>query len=183
MARESCLPTLFHLAPAALSLMSMSMDHPATAPIIAFLEGVGIPVTIASFEGDSFLPGIRIRSGALQVDPGSAFYPGDLLHEAGHIAVTDPARRATLDEVAHDPGEEMAAIAWSYAASHAIGLEPDILFHAGGYKGGGEALIGAFQGAGGPGIPMLEWFGMSSCAPNVERTGRPAFPVMTRWLR
>lgn len=159
------------------------MDDPATRPIIDFLASVGIPVTLTGFEDESFLPGMRVRSGGIEIDPSRSFYPGDLLHEAGHIAVTDPALRPRLDEVANDPGEEMAAIAWSYAAAVAIDLEPAVLFHADGYKGGGQALIDAFARGGDPGVPMLEYYGLTSCANNVERTGRPAFPVMTRWLR
>jgi hypothetical protein len=161
----------------------MSMDHPATALVLDFLAAVGVPVAETAFEGDSFLPGMRVRRGILEIDPARPFYPGDLLHEAGHIAVTDPALRSNLDEVADDPAEEMAAIAWSYAAAVAIGLDPAILFHEHGYKGGGQALIDAFATGGDLGVPMLEWYGLTSCARNVERTGRPAFPVMTRWLR
>jgi hypothetical protein len=37
------------------------------------------------------------------------------------------------------PGEEMAAIAWSYAACVHLGLEPTVVFHSDGYKGGSES--------------------------------------------
>lgn len=163
----------------------MSLDHSATEPILDFLSRIGIPVTIAETAADTFLPGIRIAGGTLILDPARPFHPGDLLHEAGHIALTEAPLRAGLDEVKDDPGEEMAALAWSYAAAHAIGLDPAILFHDQGYKGASQSLIDAFTapGGGGPGVPMLEWYGMTASARTAARTGRAAFPAMSRWLR
>src|SRR6218665_1336524 len=101
----------------------MALDDPDTLRILAFLDEIGIPVSQGTTRADSFLPGIEIRDGGLVIDPAQHFYPGDLLHEAGHIACTDPANRPTLCNVESDPGEEMAAIAWSYAAARAIGIE------------------------------------------------------------
>lgn len=161
----------------------MALDDPDTTRILAFLDGIGIPVTRGSIEGDSFLPGIEVRDGGLVLDPARAFYPGDLLHEAGHIAVTDPADRPTLCAVRDDPGEEMAAIAWSYAAARAIGIDTQVLFHADGYKGGGAALATAFDQGAGPGAPMLQFYGMTAEAHQAEALGRPAYPNMARWLR
>jgi len=161
----------------------MALDDPDTTRILAFLEGIGIPVTRGRIEGDSFLPGIEVRDGGLVLDPARSFYPGDLLHEAGHIAVTDPADRPTLCAVRDDPGEEMAAIAWSYAAARAIGIDTQVLFHADGYKGGGAALAIAFDKGSGPGAPMLQFYGMTAEAHQAEALGLPAYPDMARWLR
>lgn len=161
----------------------MALDDPDTLRILAFLGEIGIPVTQGAITGDRFLPGIQIRDGGLVLDPAQTFYPGDLLHEAGHIACTDPARRATLCEVQNDPGEEMAAIAWSYAAARAIGLDTRTLFHADGYLGGSEALVVAFDDGRGPGPPMLQYYGMSAEPHQAERHGLPAYPQMARWLR
>ena len=66
-------------------------------------------------------------------------YPGDLLHEAGHIAVCTPEDRALIGTSKMDSkwpsdGEEIAAIAWSYAAAMHINLDLTILFHPNGYK-------------------------------------------------
>ncbi|MEP9361020.1 hypothetical protein [Sphingomonas sp. KR3-1] len=161
----------------------MALDDPDTLRILDFLEEIGIPVTQGAITGDSFLPGIQIRNGGLVLDPAQTFYPGDLLHEAGHIACTDPAARPTLCEVQSDPGEEMAAIAWSYAAARAIGIDTRALFHADGYLGGGEALAVAFDDGRGPGPPMLQYYGMSAEPRHAERYGLPAYPKMGRWLR
>jgi hypothetical protein len=161
----------------------MSMDDPATGRILAFLDEIGIPVRIGHLTDGSFLPGMAVRAGCLCVDPGRFFHPGDLLHEAGHIAVTEPGLRPGLDAVADDPGEEMAAIAWSYAASVAIGLAPHILFHPAGYRGGSAAMIDNFTNGRDVGVPLLEWFGMTMSPRSARRDGGPLYPQMRRWLR
>jgi hypothetical protein len=119
-----------------------------------------------------------VRRGGLVVDEPRLAWPGDLLHEAGHLAVADPAGRAELDDVGDDPAEEMAAIAWSHAAAQHLGLDPTVVFHPHGYRGGGDWLAEAFAGGGGPGVPMLQWWGMTG-----GWKDEPRFPQMIRWLR
>lgn len=161
----------------------MALDDPDTTRILAFLDRIGIPVTLGPIREDSFLPGVEVRNGGLVLDPARPFYPGDLLHEAGHIACTDPADRPTLCDVRDDPGEEMAAIAWSYAAARAIGIDTRILFHEAGYRGGGEALAIAFDDNRGPGSPMLQLYRMAAEPHQAETLGLPAYPEMAKWLR
>ena len=156
-------------------------DDPAGRLILAFLERIGIALSLEPLDGDTFLPGVTIRDGALVADPEQLVWPSDLLHEAGHIAVTAPEARAALNEVPDDPGEEMAALAWSYAAAVEIGLDPRILFHDD-YRGGGAALAGGFAVGRGVGAPMLAWFGMCS-EPHRKDDPLPPFPKMARWLR
>ena len=31
-----------------------------------------------------FLPGLQLENGAIIIDPEKLFYPGDIIHEAGH---------------------------------------------------------------------------------------------------
>jgi hypothetical protein len=145
-----------------------------TDRIIAFVESVGIAVREGPIDGETFMPGMAVRDGALTVDRRTLRWPGDLLHEAGHIAVTDPASRAGTSCVSPDPGEEMAAIAWSYAAARAMDIDAALVFHDGGYKGGGGWIADAFASGGNVGVPMLVWFGMTT-----DRT----YPAMERWLR
>lgn len=145
-------------------------DDPLTDRLAAFLAGIGIRVTrAAGFE--TFLPGLAVRDGGLLVDPARLRWPGDLLHDGGHIAVTDPAVRPALSAVSQDPAEEMAALAWSYAAAVHLGMPARTLFHDG-YKAGGESLANAFLAGHGPGVPMLQWWGMTR-----------DYPAMLRWLR
>ncbi|HEY0150317.1 MAG TPA: hypothetical protein VGB70_15115, partial [Allosphingosinicella sp.] len=75
--------------------MQRPYDLPVTGEILAFLARIGIAAETAAIAGGTFLPGIAVRRGTLAVDPERLVWPGDLLHEAGHIAVTDPARRST----------------------------------------------------------------------------------------
>lgn len=160
----------------------MDWGDPNTDRIVAFLEGIGIAVAPGAVEA-GFLPGIAIRDGGLIVDAGRGFHPGDLLHEAGHIAVMAPENRPALSEVADEPADEMAAIAWSYAAALAIGIDPRILFHGEGYRGGGAALAAAFEGGATPGAPMLQLYGMSAEPHMAERLGLAPYPAMRHWLR
>jgi hypothetical protein len=173
-----------HLAPpsAAARLTSAGSNaggfaDPVTARIVDFIGEIGLAIGRGA-AGASALPGIAVRSGAILVDEERLAYPGDLLHEAGHLAVADPAVRARLDDVGDDPAEEMAAIAWSYAAARHLDLDPAVVFHAGGYHDGGRALADAFEGGGGPGVPLLQWWGMTN-----GWAGDPPFPRMLRWLR
>ena len=146
----------------------------AAETIAAFLEGAGIHLKVEPLTGPSFVPGLAIENGTIQIDPGGAAHPGDLLHEAGHIAVAEPARRALLSEVGVDGGEEMAAIAWSVAAARACGVELAVLFHPEGYKGESEWLRGLFEQGQPFGVPLLAWYGLTSAQD---------YPSMTRWLR
>jgi hypothetical protein len=157
-------------------------NDPDIARIAAFLEGIGITVTEGAVPDDSFLPGIAVSAGGLVFDPSRPFYPGDLLHEAGHIAVTDPAARAS-GTVSGEPGDEMAAIAWSYAAALAIGLDPRIVFHEHGYRGGGGFIAENFAEGRYFGAPMLQYYGLCAGPQHAERLGLAPYPQMSRWLR
>ena len=112
------------------------MTRSPTEIILEFLCEIGLTVIERTVPTGSVLPGISIDHGALVVDHAALLYPGDLLHEAGHLAVVPPAERAALtDNVGDDGGMEMAAIAWSYAAAVHLGVPLDVLFHDHGYRG------------------------------------------------
>jgi hypothetical protein len=115
------------------------------------------------------------------LDCSQRYWSGDLLHEAGHIAVTDPQRRPSLSVVASDAAEEMAAIAWSYAAAVAIGIDPRIVFHADGYRGGSAAILNAFEQRNHFGVPLLQYWGMTTDDRGAAEDCR--YPAMRRWLR
>lgn len=149
-------------------------DHPDTARILAFLRAIDIPVVEEPLGSDTFLPAIKVRHGTVVFDPDRLTQPGDLLHEAGHVAVMDPAVRATSAEIADDPGEEMAAIAWSWAAATAIGLDPGVLFHPDGYRGASAWFIETFTRLPPFGVPLLAAWDMTETAD---------YPAMRRWLR
>lgn len=147
---------------------------PVAARIAAFLAEIGIPVIASEVPETALLPAMTVARGKLLVDTARLRYPGDLLHEAGHIAVTDPAVRDTLDTIPSDAGEEIAAICWSYAAACAIDLDPAIVFHEDGYRGAGAWLAESFASGTYIGLPLLAWYGL---------TTTETYPAMTRWLR
>jgi len=143
--------------------------------IRGFLDCIGIPAIEGELPGTTFLPGVTMRGGAVLFDRARLTYPGDLLHEAGHVAFTRAAERAALTpETSFDLGEDHAAIAWSYAALLHIGLDPKIVFHDGGYKGNSPAFIANFAKRRYVGVSLLQW---------VELTTMEEFPSMRKWLR
>lgn len=153
--------------------------NPDLTKIRAFLHEIGLTVVEATLAESTFLPGILIDSGVLKIDPAKLLYPGDLLHEAGHIAVTLPAERPLLqNNIAHDrpdkQGDEMAVLLWTFAACQKIGLPYEVVFHPDGYKGSSQWLIAMFTSKNYIGLPLLVWMGM---------TQTDSFPTMTHWLR
>jgi hypothetical protein len=155
-----------------------------TQRIVGFLRSIGIDVRAGDIESETFLPGVQVEHGTLLVDESRLAYPSDLLHEAGHLAVVMPQRRSELHmHVGDDPAEEMMAIAWSYAAAVAIGLDARVLFHDGGYKGGGQSLAENFQSGRTVGVPMLAWIGLTAQEQRALELGVPPYPHMIRWLR
>lgn len=153
-----------------------SPDTPVIDTIIGFLDRIGIHSMRATLPEGTFLPGVAVEGGILQFDEQRLRWPGDLLHEAGHIATMPPSRRAGLSgKLEVTPADEMAALAWSYAAALACGIDPHTVFHEGGYKHGGAELVCNYASGlppGGPGVPMLQWYGMTQ-----------SFPSMDHWLR
>jgi hypothetical protein len=154
------------------------VQEPLAARIVSFLVEIGMAVCEETLPGPTFLPGVTIRRGALVIDEARLLYPGDILHEAGHLAVLTPAARAAVDgDVGDDGGMEMAAIAWSYAAALHIGIDPSVVFHAGGYRNGSASLLENFAAGRYVGLPILQWVGMTAAS------GARPFPSMQRWLR
>ncbi|HWA86223.1 MAG TPA: hypothetical protein VG710_08380 [Opitutus sp.] len=150
--------------------------------ILSFLDEIGIAVSERTLGADTFLPGLLIESGCLVFDRAKLAHPGDLLHEAGHIAVVPPAERAALNaNLQTGPAEEMAAIAWSYAASRRLGLDPGIVFHPDGYHGGSAGLLENFANGQYLAVPLLQWYGLTW--ERDDGSGRPVYPQMVRWLR
>lgn len=159
-----------------------------THRILLFLKDIGLEVREGTRPGKPFMPGIWVEEGALVVDRESLLYPGDLLHEAGHLAVMPPERRGKAGgNIAVDPGEEMAAQAWSYAAALAADIPLHILFHDNGYRGSGPWLREHFSQEGMLGVPLLVWYGMTHMpGPNISdgaSDGTAIFPKLSTWLR
>jgi len=152
--------------------------------ILGFLAEIGVPVRRAELAEATFLPGVRIEAGGLVVDEARLAHPGDLLHEAGHLAVLKAEERARAgDDLESGPGEEMAAIAWSYAACVHLGLDAGVVFHDAGYQGGGAALRENFSAGRHVGVPLLAWYGLTRERAEADAPGHAVYPRMQSWLR
>jgi hypothetical protein len=156
--------------------------------ILQFIKGIGIEILEEKLGDDTFLPGLSLKANAVVIDFDKLKYPGDILHEAGHIAVASPETRALIGTAAipegwPDGGEEMGAILWSYAASIHLQLPLEFVFHPDGYKNSSEWLIQSFQNETYVGLPFLEWIGLAYGKEKALENQQPAFPAMLKWIR
>jgi hypothetical protein len=113
-------------------------------------------------------------------------YPGDILHEAGHLATAPAEVRETMS----DPlpvnewsgGSELMALGWSYAACLHIDLDPHIVFHPEGYKGESESLIENFSEGRYLGVPGLEYRGLTYDKKRAKENDTLPYPKMLNWI-
>jgi hypothetical protein len=155
---------------------------------IAFLVSIGIPVIYEEISGPAFLPGLSIQNGKIIIDNNLLLHPGDILHEAGHIAVVPAADRGdlnaeTIAKRENRDAEEMMAIAWSYAACIHLNIDPYFVFHEEGYKGGGGYIADNFANKQYLGLPMLQWIGLTLDEKNAKEKALTPYPAMIKWLR
>lgn len=159
-----------------------------TNRIVDFLMAIGIEVVPARLGGGCFLPGVRVENGRLLVDEAELTYPGDLLHEAGHIAVAPSGVRSSLSGEVVIPGADMDAMeaqatAWAYAAVTHLGLDPKVLFHDGGYGGKSRGLLFTYGAGVYPGAYGLQEIGMTAVGMAARELGVAPYPRMMRWVR
>ena len=164
-------------------------EQQLTEKVLDFLASINIPVNYrAVAEEECFLPGLLIENGAIIIDSDKMKFPGDILHEAGHIAVVTEAERPDLNgkDIGNrkdNAAEEMMAIAWSYAACVHLGIDPYFVFHENGYKGGGHSIADNFKEGKYFGVPMLEWTGMTGRSGGMGQASENPYPKMKKWLR
>ena len=149
--------------------------NPLTERLAAFVRGIGIAVRAATLPGDTILLGLDIRHGAILIDEARLAHPGDILHEA-------PTLRGA-PTLAPDGGDEMGSVAWSYAALRHLELDPAVVFHAAGYKGGAASLIENFTAGRFIGVPLLQDYGMTVEPQRAAALGVEPHPHMLRWMR
>lgn len=146
-----------------------------------FVRSIGIEIEEKTIAGKTFTPGITIIGSKLIVDREQMKYPGDLLHEAGHIALLTEAQRTKLDGDAtaddkRTEGYELGVLSWSYFAALEAGVPPEAVFHSDGYKGESQWLLDNFRDKKYIGFPLLEWMGIAKKSPEGE-------PEIIAWLR
>ncbi|WP_289659599.1 hypothetical protein [Flavobacterium panacagri] len=155
--------------------------------VIFFLKEIGIDVIEKELD-ETFLPGLDLGPNCIYVDYTKLLYPGDILHEAGHLAVTVSEQRKLVGttKISEDwptQGEEIAAILWSYAALHHLQLPLDFVFHPNGYKDSSEWFISNFSTGNYIGLPLLEWMGLCFGNEKAEKEQKMPFPAMQKWVR
>jgi hypothetical protein len=165
-----------------------NFQNDLTGRIADFLNEIGIRVIPAKLNGQTFLPGVLVKDGKLLIDEEKLAFPGDLLHEAGHLAVAPAALREKLSDEVIVPETDLdaletQAIAWSYAACVHLRIDPRIVFHASGYKGRSEDLLFNFSLGIFPGLNGLEESRMAYSEIKARALGVSPFPVMQKWLR
>lgn len=153
---------------------------------ISFLQEIGIETRFETLDEHCFLPGLSIKEGCIIIDREKLAYPGDILHEAGHVAVVPAAERPALTASAIEKrerrgAEEMMAIAWSYAACIHLKLDPYVVFHEEGYNGGGSYIADSFNNKNYFGVPMLQWMGMAADEKKAA-AGLLPYPHMIKWV-
>lgn len=168
--------------------MSDEFSGEITRKIVDFLIEIGIPVVSSSIDGETFLPGILVEHGRLLVDESKLLYPGDLLHEAGHLALADSGLRESLSGEVAFPGVimepvESQAIAWSYAAALHIELDPTVVFHENGYQGNASGLLFNFQLGAYIGVNGLQAAGLTALGERATMLGCRPYPSMIKWVR
>ncbi len=166
----------------------MAFSNSVTAKMVDFIREIGIEVIEQPINEQTFIPGIYIEKGKLLIDEEKLLYPGDLLHEAAHIAMIPGHLRCyasgnvgKIDEIGNS--YEIEAIAWSWAAVLALGIDPEILFHNKGYKGQAQGLLFNFRIGAYIGIRGLEDAEMAYANNKAAELGVAPFPTMQKWLR
>jgi len=162
-------------------------DH-VTQKIADFITDIGLELVNQRLDEETFLPGILVRSGSIVVDEDKLRYPGDMLHEAGHLALAPGEIRPSLGGEVALPGVSMEpieaqAMAWSYAAALFIGIDPRIVFHQGGYFGASESLLLNFSIGAYIGVTGLQEAGLTLFGESARDKGIPSYPHMIKWLR
>jgi hypothetical protein len=157
-------------------------SNPLVEKLAAFVRHIGIDVQAATLPEPTVLPGLDIRYGAVLVDESRLLNPGDVLHEAGHIAVSDPAVRRQ-PRLSPTGGEELSTIAWTFAAARHLGLAIELFFHERNFQGEGAALAENFNEGRYIGVPLLQLHGMTVDPGMTAARGVAPFPHMLRWLR
>lgn len=154
---------------------------------VEFLNSIGIETTFRKIGNKSFLPGLLINKGMIIIDKDALEHPGDILHEAGHIAVVPAIDRPGLSERniptrKNRESEEVMAIAWSYAACIHLLIDPFFVFHEQGYRGGRDYITDSCRLKNYIGLSMLEKIGLTVNEKNAHRLNVPSYPHMTKWL-
>jgi len=166
--------------------MKPSFSDPRLSRMAEFLAAIGIEMRPGVIDGPGLFAGSLISHGSLVIDESILYAPGDALHEAAHIALAPPERRSSDSGYLKgaDKGEELATIAWSWAALLELDLSPEDVFHGKAYKRNDSPMIidnarrGVYIG-----FPLLQAWEMAFDERNASLRGVKPFPHMVKWIR
>ncbi|MFN8396732.1 MAG: aspartyl/asparaginyl beta-hydroxylase domain-containing protein [Bacteroidia bacterium] len=167
-----------------------SPDINATQPqdlsrILNWLDEIGIGWEEGVVPEGTFLPGLEVVAGRIVIDRKAMLSPGDILHEAGHVALLPAEKRAGFNGnlaavYPEHQGDEVAVILWTYAAGLHLGLPMEDVIHDQGYHGQADWLRSEFAAGTFIGLPLLVWMGLCD---DPKVAGEMGFPRMKRWVR
>lgn len=167
--------------------MTVKEKSPEIKKIFLFLNEIGIQTIEKKLE-NTFLPGLSLGPNCLYIDFEKLLYPGDILHEAGHLAVATASERKLAGTPEMSPewppqSEEIGAILWSFAAAKHLELPLEFVFHLNGYKNASDWFISNFSSKNYIGLPFLQWIGLTLGEEKALEEKKEPFPVMQKWLR
>ena len=156
--------------------------------IFDFIADIGLPIREATLPEGTFLPGVELREGGILVDPLRLLWPGDLLHEAGHLAVLPSRVRHIAEDDQPNAADaehagELEAMAWAYAATIALDVPMDVLIHEGGYQGRSRDVLQMYAFGIYPGLRGLCDAGLTAAPGFTPDCGEVCYPRMLKWLR
>ena len=185
----------------------VTISQTAISRALDFISSIGLEHRAVKSLCGTFLPNIRICEGILEYAPRATV--GDLLHKAGHIAVTPDIFRSKIDGDASESvvshfekwfeanpnafgypekplaraiiqSGEQEAIAWSFAAARAAKINDELPFQRG-FNGEGMSVWHDLTLGHHAGIKGLHHAGMTVYR-SVANQG-PFFPHMKKWLQ
>lgn len=167
--------------------------------IIAFLNEIGIKTSRGNVPSNSFMPNIAIQDGSIIYNKDATL--GDLLHEAGHLAIIpkkyrpmcqgdmDESMRAIFDkaEIAGEmipdstiycaliQSSDPEATAWAWSAGRHIGIEPQDIIADYLYEGTGADVRLM--------LSLNCYLGINGLRAAGMLTSVKSFPHLTQWTQ
>lgn len=154
--------------------------------MIDFVRSIGIEVKHGSVPDNPLIPGIRVQHGVMLIDENNLTYPGDILYQAGRIAILPATERDAYHGEDHkdnnwEAAQAMAAMCWAWAALTHLQIAPEVVFHNGGYKGQSTQIIQGYQSGAFMGLPIMQMYEMAYEPHQATARGLQAFPFMYKW--
>jgi hypothetical protein len=173
---------------------------------VAFLREIGLTVT-EDPTAKSFMRKVAIDKGTLRYRPDAPV--GDLLHEAGHLAIIPTRFRSYMDgnitigikRMFDELGQENTppdspiyhaclqssdteATAWAWAVGVHLGIPEELVIEDNQYGRTGATIRACLAARAYLGINGLTWAGYcASNAPYAKVSGKPLYPQLAFWLQ